>query len=211
MNDDDLKQTIENAVEQIGGEMMTEAQLSGFMAESKAVIAKSQAELEADKNRRAITEKDGVHKEWYEQAKKIQGPSELTTFVAHLLNDYIHDYGTICHACAAAAIAGAWTVDHDKRQGGITGFQTGAIMWEFISHWNHSGDSPMKLIDFEDMLYPQYEDRFGEISADTFSWLQKEAARKMAENPDAHSEVYAHWKSIVDGMVPFGYRVSTRF
>jgi hypothetical protein len=109
MNDDDLKQTIENAVEQIGGEMMTEAQLSGFMAESKAVIAKSQAELEADKNRRAITEKDGVHKEWYEQAKKIQGPSELTTFVAHLLNDYIHDYGTICHACAAAAIAGAWT------------------------------------------------------------------------------------------------------
>ena len=35
------------------------------------------------------------------------------------------DYGTVCHAIALSAVA-------RTAQGGITGFQAGAVMWEFI-------------------------------------------------------------------------------
>lgn len=155
-----------------------------------------------------ITEKDGVHKGWYEEAK-AQTPETLPEFMRKLASDYEHDYGTICHAVAASAVAAAWAMNKSK-YGGITGFQAGAIMWEFICHWQYMGeDKPLRLVDYENMLFPQYADKFAKtITPDTWKWLQEEAQKnidKGAEN--VHPNVLTHWQSIIDGVVPFGYVV----
>jgi len=152
-----------------------------------------------------ITEEMGVHKKWYEVRPKT--PDELAAFVRTLLTEYSHDYGTICHAAAAAALAACWTVNADPTQGGITGFQSGAIMWEFIKRWQHL-EGPARLLRMSDMLYPHYEDKFRTLSPETFKWLKDEAKKKLAERPDSSPDNLAHWKSIVDGAVPFGYKVA---
>ena len=59
------------------------------------------------------------------------------------------------------------------------------------------------------MLYPQYEYKFDKtISPETWSALQNEASRKLQESSGfVHPDVVKHWKNIVDGKVPFGYKV----
>lgn len=81
-----------------------------------------------------ITEEMKIQNEWYKEAKK-QTVETLPEFVRHLTEDYSHDYGTICHAVAAAGIAAMYAVDNSPT-GGITGFQAGCIMWKVIREWN---------------------------------------------------------------------------
>jgi hypothetical protein len=153
-----------------------------------------------------ITENDNVHLQWYEDAKK-QTLETLPEFIRHLIKDYKHDYGTICHAIASASIATALAIDHSP-QGGISGFQGGAVMWEFIRNWDHSlKDKPLRLINYETMLYPQFEQNYDKnISKSTWEWLQEKAMNLLNENRGV-DVVKEHWQSIVDGKVPFGYTV----
>lgn len=154
----------------------------------------------------AITEEMGVHKEWYQQAEKVT-PETIGEFVRHLTEDYNHDYGTIVHACSAAAIAGAHAVNHSPT-GGITGFQAGCIMWEFISKWMHEEGKPLQLVHYENMLFPQYSDRFAKtITKKTWEYLQTEAKKNLANVGHATDGVVLHWQNIVNGKVPFGYAV----
>ena len=155
-----------------------------------------------------ITEKDHLEKEWYEQAKE-QTLETLPTFIKHVMNDYSHDYGTIVKAMNACAQA-ALRVANKEEQGGITGFQAGAIMWEFILEWNHKNNKTgMKLLDYDNMLYPQYEYLYEkEISKNVFEALQKEAKNVLEnDNKYLHPEVKKHMESIVNGIVPFGYSI----
>lgn len=161
-----------------------------------------------------IKEEDGVHKAWYEVKPKT--PAELAEFVTKLLTEYHHDYGTICHAVAAAAVAAARTVSADEKQGGITGFQASAIMWQFVRHWMRER-GPMRMQRMEHLLFPQHADDFRTIPLETFRWLQEEASKRLGEGPtkldpneagvSAHPDVVAHWKRIVAGEVPFGLRI----
>jgi hypothetical protein len=158
-----------------------------------------------------ITENMRVHTKWYEDAKN-QTVETLPEFIRHLTEDYEHDYGTICHAVAAAALASASSVNNSK-QGGITGFQAGAVMWEFIGHWTHYDEETevgLRLQKFGDLLYPQYSDKFVTIEKETWTKLQERAKMLVKEHADGknvHPSVYAHWESIVAGKVPFGLRV----
>ncbi len=163
------------------------------------------------------TEEEGLEKKYreelYPKAKKVKTIDDFVKFHKDVM-DRPHDYGSICVAVTALAVAGAWLADADEKQGGITGFQAGAIMWEFMSAWN-GVEAPAKLIKFKDMLYPQYEERFQKLIAPTtWAFLQTEAAKNIAEHEaqtdekrHVHPEVLAHWKSIVDGVVPFGYHI----
>ena len=165
------------------------------MSETAAVQNKNSVKLEESMH---------IHDAWYEEAGHMT-LDKLPEFLERLQNRYEHDYGTICHAIAASAIATAWAMNHGP-QGGITGFQAGAIMWEFIKHWGHL-EGPARLQDFEKMLYPQYEEHFNSIDKDTFEYLQKKAAENLAEEKGSDS-IREHWQSIVDGKVPFGYVIS---
>lgn len=153
-----------------------------------------------------ITEAMGVHEQWYEDAKRVQTPADLLVFVEKLTTEYAHDYGTICHAITAAAIAAGKTVDRSP-SGGITGFQASAVMWEFIRHWMHY-EGPMRLLEFGDMLYPQYEEKFAKtISPSTWRWIQEEAKKVRETNSCMAEEVAKHHDRIIAGEVPFGYEV----
>ena len=156
-----------------------------------------------------IVEGLNVQAEWYESAKK-QTTETLSKYINHLMDDYEHDYGTLCHAIAAGAIAAASAMDNHEN-GGISGFQAGAVMWGFINHWmfpfNKTG---LQLVDYDNMLYPQYEHRFEKhISSSTWHKIQDVAAQNLNGDLECvNSEVIEHWKSIVEGNIPFGYTVS---
>lgn len=155
-----------------------------------------------------ITEEMGLQKDWYkEAAAKDMVMEKLPAFLKKLTEDFEHDYGTICHALTAGALATMWAMNRTP-QGGITGFQSGCIMWEFIQEWQSKRGQPMRLISYEEMLYPQYAEKFQKtISLNTWKYLQDEARKNLQEergNPAVHS----HWESIVAGTVPFGYSIS---
>ena len=67
----------------------------------------------------------------------------------------------------------------------------------------------MKIVDYDEMLYPQYEYKYQRtMRRDIFDALQKTAKKRLEESEYAHPDVIKHWKSIVDGNVPFGYVVT---
>jgi len=156
----------------------------------------------------AITEKQGIHKEWYTEAK-TQTLDTLPEFMNRLANNYSHDYGTICHAISASAIGAAWAIEHSE-SGGITGFQAGCIMWGFITYWNRESNKlGMKLLDYDNILYPQYEDHFiNSITPDTWNKIQEEAKLKLSESDSVHPDVKKHWESIVAGNIPFNFIIN---
>jgi len=221
-----------------------------------------------------ITEEMAVHTEWYREAKNMK-LDNLTEFINKLMNDYNHDYGTICHALTAGGIATMWAMNNEPH-GGITGFQAGHVMWEFIKNWQYSSNKcGLKMVDYDNFLYPQYEYKYQKtISKDVWNNIKKQAEEGieradteykkylddveqykidvknyLEKYPDyyerkdyydklsygtgkqwdenskkekngfefAPSEpfnhlygngVYLHWKSIVDGVIPFGYVIS---
>ena len=155
----------------------------------------------------AINEEMHVEKEWFKEAKE-QTIETLPQFINHLMNDYRHDYGTICHALSAAALATVYAADKSP-QGGITGFQASFIMWDFIRQWMYPhNECGLRLVDYDDMLFPQYQDKFEKIiSPDTWNKIQEQARKYVDENDIVHPNVLAHWKLIINGEIPFGYVV----
>ena len=160
----------------------------------------------------AITEEMHLEKEWFEQARE-QKLETLPVFMNHILNDYCHDYGTICHAISACALAAAWAANSSD-QGGITGFQASAIMWDFIRQWIYKNNkTALRIINYDNMLYPQYKGYFEDRTIDQSTWedLQNEAKRLLDEidsgEGSAADPVIVHWKNIVNGVVPFGFKI----
>lgn len=157
-----------------------------------------------------INENQHLEKEWFKEATE-QTIETLPKFINHVMNDYKHDYGTICHAVSACALAAAWAVSKHER-GGITGFQAGFVMWDFIKEWIYRNNrTALRIVNYDDMLYPQYKEKFDKvISKETFESIQKAAQENLdrIKNGDkAHPDVIKHWKSIVAGNVPFGHEV----
>jgi hypothetical protein len=147
-------------------------------------------------------------KQIYKEAME-QTPETLGDFVVKAMCDYPHDYGSVCVAVSACALAGVYAAN-SLPQGGITGYQAGFVMWEFIRQMNYRGNKcGLRMIDYDNMLFPQYAYKFEKtISSDTWKLLQEEAKRNLEEDLTyVHPAVMNHWKSIVDGVVPFGYKI----
>lgn len=122
-----------------------------------------------------------LKKEWLKRAREMT-TEKLPDFIRELTCGYLHDYGTICHATAIAAISAACSINHSN-QGGITGFQAAAVSWVFIREWNClDNKTGLKLIDYDNFLYPQYGDKLDKIiSKDTWEDLQTQAAQNIQE------------------------------
>lgn len=141
-----------------------------------------------------------------ERLKDIQ-PGEVDAAIAEVMA-MEHDYGTVCVAIGCLAAAACYAADRTPN-GGITGFQASAVMWEFIRAWGKLNE-PARLVRYGEFLYPQYASHHtATLSVDTWKWLQEQATERLATTKpeDCADAVYAHWRSIVDGVVPFGYRV----
>ena len=156
--------------------------------------------------KKRLIEEMHPEKEWFEEARDIDTIDGLASFVGHILYDYEHDYGTACHAVSACALAAAHV---GCKSEGLTGFQAGFVMWDFIRQWLMSSNKcGMKLIDYDDFLFPQYDYKFEKIiKKDIWETIQKQAKENLENHKDAHEEVRKHWQNIVNGIVPFGYKV----
>lgn len=145
-----------------------------------------------------------------EKRKNIKSFEDLTAFLKDVEENYGNGYGDAPRAIAQAAVAVAW---HLADVYGITGFQAGFVMWDFIRDWNYSSNKcGMKITDYDNMLYPQYGYKFEKtISTDTWHALKEEAKKRLAERGEVHPNVKAHWENIVAGNVPFGYTVSDEY
>lgn len=145
--------------------------------------------------------------EYRTEVQKEAREQTLETLPAFLakLSAYHHDYGTICVAIGAAAVGAAWAVERSPH-GGITGFQAGAVQWEFIRAWdaNMAGDNPQRLVNYGDLLYPQMEYKFRTINNETWDWAQGRAKELLANGNGAVESVKAHWESVAAGNLPFG-------
>lgn len=131
---------------------------------------------------------------------------ELKNYIEDVEKNYNYDYGVVPRAIAQATLA---TADYLGYKMGITGLQASIVMWDFIMGWYYPHNKcGLKLTNYDDMLYPQYEYKFEKtISKDTWEAIQKQAKAKLEENGYAHPDVIEHWKSIAAGNVPFGYKV----
>ena len=141
-----------------------------------------------------------------EQRKKIKTFEDLTAFIKDVEEHYNCGYGEAPRAIAQAALAVGWYL---SSKFGITGFQAGATMWDFITGWKMLDNKcGLKLVDYDLMLYPQYYYKFNKtISSDTWEALQKQAQENLNSSEPACQSVKTHWQNIVDGKVPFGYTV----
>lgn len=141
-----------------------------------------------------------------EKRKEIKDLDDLIEFLKYVKENCNYNYGVVPRSIAQAALATAWYLSNEF---GITGFQAGFVMFDFIRDWNFSNNKcGLKIIDYDDMLYPQYYDKFkNTISRETFEELQKEAEENLKNTEYAHPNVVAHWQSIVEGKVPFGYKI----
>lgn len=124
------------------------------------------------------------------------------------LIDRDHDYGSICVAMGIAAATTAWAMNKHKN-GGITGFQAGAVAWEMLRHWGalYPGECGGRMQDFNDLLYPQCADKFQSIPRSALEMAQKVAVKNLEGRDGAHPSVIAHWESLARGDAPFGLRV----
>lgn len=158
--------------------------------------------------KKAITEDMHLQDEWFKKAESMK-PDDFPEFFRELTEDYEHDYGTVCHAMAAIGLAAMWAFNKSEgARGGITGFQAGCVMWEVIRHMNYEDNKcGLRLLNMDDLLYPQYEHKFRSISSNTWEAVQEEAQKRLSERGTAHPNVVAHWKSIVNGKIPFGLRI----
>lgn len=134
-------------------------------------------------------------------------PESLDAFLKELTTTYEPDYGSVCLMMGLFATVAA-NKFNETPLGGITGTQAHGAMWEFIRNFMIY-EGPMKLVRFEQMAFPQYEAAFEKvISADTFKYLQDYCKQKLATSrPVAAPVVIRHWESIVQGEVPFGYKI----
>lgn len=150
----------------------------------------------------------------YEISNNISTIRELVKFIK-FLNKTPLDYGSIVYAQCAVMLATQRVMNSGKHDG-ITVFQAGFIGWEMVKKFMRVGDCGLSIIDWREMLYPQYKERFEKtISSDIFKRLQ-EKAKEIITKADSgedmnecslHPEVRKHMESIVNGEVPFGYTI----
>lgn len=140
------------------------------------------------------------------QRKDIKSFDDLVSFLKDVKEHYNCGYGETPRAIAQAALATAWYFASDF---GITGFQAGFVMWDFIWDWSFSrNECGLKIVNYDEMLYPQYDYKFDKyISKDTFRLMQKQANKLLNDRKYAHPAVVKHWEAIANGEVPFGYTI----
>lgn len=118
---------------------------------------------------------------------------ELMAFVQSMVEGQ-HDYGTCVYAMSLSAVA---AFNYVASQLGVTGFQASCADMDILARTR--GWEWGRLLNYENLLYPQYCDERHFPSAARLieehkAELAKRARKKIEENhSSAHPEVLAHW------------------
>lgn len=141
----------------------------------------------------------------FAKAEKVKTKRDLSKLIDEI-SSFGHDYGTIVYGCMAA-MKGAFNVVNRGKSGGITGFQAGCLGWECVREFLMINGAA-KLLDYDNLLYPQYADKFEKrISSEVWKDIQKKAKERLKEETLAAPRVVEHWKSIAAGKLPFGFQI----
>lgn len=155
---------------------------------------------EISKRQAEAIEQAGAMTEAEMHDAKAPSPKSLTE-----LSDYInslverpHDYGTCVYAMSLAATA---TFNYVAGKLGVTGFQASCADLDILRRTR--GLEMGCILDYEKLLYPQYCN-----DVEFPSWqgllanqklrpqLAELARNHLAESPNAHPNVIAHWKKL---------------
>lgn len=141
-----------------------------------------------------------------EKSKKIESIEDLANLIKEVETDFNYGYGVAARSVGAVSAAVAWYLSGKM---GLTGFQASFVTWDFITgFWMTHNKCGMRIVDYDHMLYPQYDYKFQKtISPEVWERLQKTAKEYLEDPQYASPSVIKHWQSIVDGQVPFGYVV----
>lgn len=143
-----------------------------------------------------------------EMRHDIKTFDELVSYLQYVKDNCNTCYGEAPRAISQAALAVSWYLASEF---GITGWQAGFVMWDYVRGWRFNDNKcGLRLIDYDEMLYPQHEYKFEKIiPLNIFEDLKIAAKEKIEEErPYAvHPDVLAHWKSIAEGNIPFGYKI----
>lgn len=145
-----------------------------------------------------------------DKRKKIETFDDLIEFLTYVKDNCNYDYGVAPRSIAQASLAVAWYFSNIF---GIIGFQSGFVMTDFIRDWRYQNNKlGFKIVNYDDLLYPQYEDYFDKvISKDNWKKLQEEVRERLDNDSNgASSKVIMHWLRIVNGEVPFGFKVEEK-
>ena len=164
--------------------------------------------------KKEISREAQVKSELYEKRKNLPvGDFEKLCEYLKLCETYDDDYGGVVMAMGQAALA---VMDYFAHVFGITGFQASCLNFEILRGWTYSHNkTSLKIVDYDDMLYPQFSYKYDKtITPYIWESIQKEAKRSLDEmdsfDHKVHPAVIAHWQSIVDGVIPFGYTIADR-
>lgn len=61
-----------------------------------------------------ITEGMQIQDEWFKEANSSMTLEKFLEFFRYLSEDYVHDYGTVCHAMAAVGLAAMWAFNNSE-------------------------------------------------------------------------------------------------
>ena len=121
-------------------------------------------------------------------------------------------YGAVVRAAAQAAIATACFFSEEM---GLTGFQHHFMVNDMMFGWAYPGcKTGLRILNWDDMLLPDGGSSVNKtVSKEMWEKIQKEAKHRLEELKEQEKnesiiKLMNHLQSIVDGTVPFGYRVS---
>lgn len=145
----------------------------------------------------------------FEKGKNIETAQEFAELIEQVENNFFNNHISISIKNIGAVLA--CVANYFVRKTLITRSQEIEIMWNFIKRFAYPYNKcGMKLVDYDEMLYPQYEYKFCDKIIPKYTWeaIQKQAKENLEEHSyNASPRVIDHWQSIVNGKVPFGYAV----
>lgn len=181
-----------------------EAEHRAYMAPEKVAERARQAEAAEEKRRADFSALVAFVKTADEKALREstepwpRSEQELSAYIAALA-DRQHDYGTCVYAMSLSAVAAFNYIAHRL---GTTGFQSSCADLDILRRTRHIKGG-FQILDFENLLYPQYvnAEHFpsaADLMEEHRAELAKRAREKLAENATAHPDVIAHWRKLVE-------------
>lgn len=161
-------------------------------AEDEAAYWKAESERRDRETREAI-ENAGAATEAEMRAAEIPRLGSVEELVAYIdsLVQRPHDYGTCVYAMSHAAVA---AFNFVARELGVTGFQASCADLDILRHTRRFNAG--RLIDYENLLYPQYRDSipgFDQYVEEQAEWLAVEAEKKLAGATGPESPAVTAW------------------
>lgn len=151
---------------------------------------------------------DALIRSWTEEARKVENMDQFKQLYEKLTGEYQHDYGSSIKATGALMIA-AFELMERSSSGGFTGFQVSFLPWMMIDEFMSLGKCGQRILDFEKILYPQYDHNFEKVISERVHEQLIEKAKSNLENTtNCADEVRKRWELIASGELPEGWRVS---